>query len=75
MSSRVRVSDPTFDDARKVFSPNELVEMTLLIGFYMMTARFLATFGIDLDAVPVDWRRADLKGRFLVSSLASTWHG
>jgi alkylhydroperoxidase family enzyme len=57
--SRVRVSDPTFDDARRVFSPGELAEMTLLIGFYMMTARFLATFSIDLDATPVDWRRAD----------------
>jgi len=52
--ARVRVSDPTF-----VFSPSELVEMTLLIGFYMMTARFLATFAIDLDAQPVDWRRSD----------------
>ena len=57
--ARVRVSDPTFDDAHKLFSPSELVEMTLLIGFYMMTARFLASFGIDLDATPVDWRRAD----------------
>jgi len=57
--ARVRVSDPTFEDAQKVFSPSELVEMTLLIGFYMMTARFLATFAIDLDAQPVDWRRSD----------------
>ena len=57
--ARVKVSDPTFEDAQKLFSPSELVEMTLLIGFYMMTARFLATFDIDLDAEPVDWRRAD----------------
>ena len=58
-ASRVKVSDPTFDDERKAFSASELTEMTLLVGFYMMTARFLATFGIDLDATPVDWRRAD----------------
>ena len=58
-ATRVKVSDPTFDDARRVFSPSEIVEMTLLTGFYMMTARFLATLGIDLDVEPVDWRRAD----------------
>jgi alkylhydroperoxidase family enzyme len=58
--ARIRVSDLTFEDAQQVFSPSELVEMNLLIGFYMMTARFLATFAIDLDAQPVDWRRADV---------------
>lgn len=58
-ATRVKVSDPTFEDARQVFSPSEIVEMTLLTGFYMMTARFLATLGIDLDSEPVNWRRAD----------------
>lgn len=57
--TRVKVSDPTFEDARQVFSPSEIVEMTLLTGFYMMTARFLATLAIDLDSEPADWRRAD----------------
>jgi len=57
--TRVKVSDPTFEDARRVFSPSEIVEMTLLTGFYMMTARFLATLSTDFDAQPVDWRRSD----------------
>jgi alkylhydroperoxidase family enzyme len=57
--SRVRVSDATFADAQRVFSPREIVEMTLLTGFYIMTAHFLATLDIDLDATPVDWVRAD----------------
>jgi alkylhydroperoxidase family enzyme len=57
--TRVKVSDPTFEDARSVFSPSEIVEMTLLTGFYMMTARFLATLSVDLDAQPVDWSRSD----------------
>jgi alkylhydroperoxidase family enzyme len=57
--TRVKVSDPTFEDARNTFSPGELVEITLLTGFYMMTARFLATFGVDLDAQPVDWSQSD----------------
>ena len=71
--SRVKVSDPTFDDARKAFSASELTEMTLLVGFYMMTARFLATFGIDLDATPVDWRRADRQEVVPYEPPASRW--
>jgi alkylhydroperoxidase family enzyme len=57
--NRVKVSDATFADAQRVFSPREIVEMTLLTGFYMMTARFLATLAIDLDDAPADWARAD----------------
>ena len=33
--------------------------MTLLTGFYMMVARFLATLAIDLDRAPVDWSQSD----------------
>jgi alkylhydroperoxidase family enzyme len=57
--TRVRVSDATFADAQEIFSPREIVEMTLLTGFYIMTAHFLATLDIDLDAAPVDWIRSD----------------
>jgi alkylhydroperoxidase family enzyme len=58
--TRVKVSDPTFEDAQKVFSSGEIVEITLLTGFYMMTARFLATLAVDPDTGPVDWHQADL---------------
>ena len=47
--TRVKVSDSTFADAKEIFSPGEIVEMTLLTGFYMMIARFLATLAVDLD--------------------------
>ena len=57
--TRVKVSDATFADAKEVFSPGEIVEMTLLTGFYMMIARFLATLAIDLDAAPLDWSQSD----------------
>jgi len=57
--THVKVSDATFADAKEVFSPGEIVEMTLLTGFYMMIARFLATLAIDLDAAPVDWSQSD----------------
>jgi hypothetical protein len=45
--TRVKVSDATFADAKEVFSLAEIVEMTLLTGFYMMVASFLATLAID----------------------------
>jgi alkylhydroperoxidase family enzyme len=66
--TRVKVSDATFADAKAVFSAQEIVEMTLLTGFYMMIARFLATLAIDLDAAPVDWRQSDFKSALLQSS-------
>ncbi len=49
----VRASDATFREARGRFSPRQLAELTLLVGFYMMTARFLETLEADIDP-PVD---------------------
>lgn len=57
--TRVKVSDGTFADAKEIFSPAEIVEMTLLAGFYVMIARFLATLAIDLDAAPINWSQSD----------------
>jgi alkylhydroperoxidase family enzyme len=48
----VRVSDRTFDAIRKFLSEQEIAEATLLIGYYMMTARFLETLEVDLDDAP-----------------------
>ncbi|OGP83781.1 MAG: hypothetical protein A2Y95_07140 [Deltaproteobacteria bacterium RBG_13_65_10] len=45
----VRVSDGTFEQARKIFSAREIAELTLTIGFYMMTARFLETLAVDAE--------------------------
>jgi 4-carboxymuconolactone decarboxylase len=45
----VRVSDATFEEAKKLFSPREITELTLTIGFYMMTARFLETLAVDAE--------------------------
>jgi hypothetical protein len=33
----------------------EVAETTLLIGHYMMTARFLETLEIDMDREPTPW--------------------
>jgi alkylhydroperoxidase family enzyme len=44
-----KASEVAFAALAKHYSPEELIETTLLIGFYMMTSRFLQTFDMDLD--------------------------
>jgi alkylhydroperoxidase family enzyme len=46
---KVRVSNHTFARLRARISESAIADVTLLIGFYMMTARFLETLDIDLD--------------------------
>lgn len=45
----VRASDATFDPLRSHLSDQEMQELTLTIGFYMMTCRFLETFDVDIE--------------------------
>jgi len=44
-----KASETTFNELSVFFGPEELIETTLLIGFYIMTSRFLQTFDMDLD--------------------------
>lgn len=44
-----KASEAAFAALTEHYSPEELIETTLLIGFYMMTSRFLQTFDMDLD--------------------------
>ena len=46
------LTDAVFDDIAGRLTPAALVELQLAIGFYIMTSKFLETFGIDLQ--PVD---------------------
>jgi len=39
----------TFEDLAAHLNPEELVELTLAITFYIMTSKFLITFDIDLE--------------------------
>jgi alkylhydroperoxidase family enzyme len=48
----VRVSDGTFEEARASFSPQEIVELVSAIGYYMLIARLLETFEVDLEPAP-----------------------
>jgi len=45
----VRASDGTFAVAAQLFSPREIVELILTVGYYMTIARLLETTAVDLD--------------------------
>lgn len=46
----VRASDEVLALMTQSFSPQEIVELILAIGFYMTMARLMETTGLDLDA-------------------------
>lgn len=45
----VRASDATFDPLLAALSVQEMEELTVTIGFYMLVSRFLETFGVDIE--------------------------
>lgn len=45
-------SAATFDAAREHFSPEQLVELCLVAGYYIMTAGFLRSFDIEIEDTP-----------------------
>ena len=47
----VRASDATFEPLREALSVQELQELTVTIGFYMLVSRYLETFGVDIEQV------------------------
>src|SRR5450631_1603009 len=44
-------SDATFNAIASKLTPGALVELQLSVGFYIMTSKFLETFGIDMQPV------------------------
>lgn len=66
--ANVRASAATFNPLAARLSPQEMQELTMTVGFYMMVSRFLETFDVDLEddpkglaAIP-DGSRARKKG-------------
>ncbi len=39
----------TFERVAEFLNPEELVELTIAITYYIMTSKFLCTFGVDLE--------------------------
>jgi alkylhydroperoxidase family enzyme len=46
----VRAGDGTFRPLQQHLSVQELQELTIIIGYYMMVSRFLETFDVDIEA-------------------------
>ncbi|MFO1115820.1 MAG: carboxymuconolactone decarboxylase family protein [Beijerinckiaceae bacterium] len=49
--ANVRASEATFDPLAAELSHQEMQELTLAIGFYMLVSRFLETFDVDIEDV------------------------
>jgi alkylhydroperoxidase family enzyme len=47
--ANTRASDEVFNAVRGFLSVEQVAELTLAIGFYMMVSRFLETFGVDIE--------------------------
>lgn len=47
------VSPDTFARAQGLFDSAELVELTILVGYYRMTAGFLRSFAIETEKIPL----------------------
>lgn len=47
--ANVRAGDATFEPLVKRLSLQELQELTVTIGYYMMVSRFLETFDVDIE--------------------------
>jgi alkylhydroperoxidase family enzyme len=45
----VRASDRTFNELARQFPPREIVELILVVGYYMLIARLLETTAVDLE--------------------------
>lgn len=51
----VKVRTGTFNRVRQYYDETQIAELTLMIGHYMMTARFLETLEVDLDECATSW--------------------
>lgn len=47
--ANVKAGDDTFNPALAHFSAEQLQELTLITGYYMMVCRFLETFEVDIE--------------------------
>jgi 4-carboxymuconolactone decarboxylase len=52
----VKASDANLAAVRKHLSDKQVLDLTLLIGLYMMVSRFLETAGVELDSKTLDWK-------------------
>ncbi len=52
--AKVKVSDATFDATKAHLSDPQMVELTIIVGTYLMVCRFLETLEIELEENDID---------------------
>ena len=57
--THIGAEQDALDALRKYFPDNEVAEITLLAGTYVLCAAFLKSLQVPLDDGPVDWAAAD----------------
>jgi 4-carboxymuconolactone decarboxylase len=60
--ANVRAGDATWTPLSKVLSHQEMQELTLTIGYYMMVSRFLETFDVDIEEKVTDLNKLPGRG-------------
>jgi alkylhydroperoxidase family enzyme len=45
----VRASDETYGAVARRLDANQIIELTVTIGYYMMVSRFLETMGVEIE--------------------------
>ncbi len=51
----VRASDATLAAVRQSLDDQQVADLIIAIGAYMMVCRFLETTGVEVEAEPIDW--------------------
>jgi len=46
---QVRAPDDVFEEARKALGTDAVAQLTMVVGFYLMAARFLRNFDIEIE--------------------------
>jgi AhpD family alkylhydroperoxidase len=59
--THIGAEQDTLDALRKYFPDNEVAEITLLAGTYVLCAAFLKSLQVPLDDGPLDWAVTDKK--------------
>jgi alkylhydroperoxidase family enzyme len=60
MTADARVSDATFEHVRSFLNEEEIVELTMVTGFYSLVSRVLNALDVDIDG-PAANDLADLR--------------
>jgi alkylhydroperoxidase family enzyme len=54
--NNVRASDETLNAVKAFLDTEQVVELTVTIGYYMMVSRFLESMGVDDESGQAEWR-------------------